>query len=407
MTHSHSITSELELRHYHTSQVILSLLNLACNNQFAVALWKLPGESRMQLIIDTGNQPAKGKVDLEETCGGFLVAPFQNPGRTEETYLKADLYYNTADNKLMTANTINSQLSEQLLEQFKVSLEQDHRKAPKLYYFRNGSVSTSSQEYMGMVENALRALQQGTLQKVVPSALRKVNLDSGFSCLKTFENLCGSYPGAFVSLVSTPQLGTWLGASPEALIEVDGGNIFSTVAVAGTQAYNKGIPVQEVAWRQKEIEEQALVCRYIINCFKQIRLREFEEHGPKTVEAGNLLHLKTVYTVNMEDTNFPLLGSVMLDLLHPTSAVCGMPKLSAQEFLQQNEKFNRELFSGYLGPVNIGNETHLFVNLRCMQIQEDSALLYAGAGVTEDSLPKKEWIETQLKCDTLLDVLNL
>jgi isochorismate synthase len=142
-------------------------------------------------------------------------------------------------------------------------------------------------------------------------------------------------------------------------------------------------------------------------CFKQIRLREFEEHGPKTVEAGNLLHLKTIYTVDMEDTKFPLLGSVMLDLLHPTSAVCGMPKLPAQEFLSQNEKFHRELFSGYLGPVGIGNETHLFVNLRCMQILEDGALLYAGAGVTEDSVPVKEWIETQLKCDTLLDVLNL
>jgi hypothetical protein len=105
MTHSHSITSELELHRYHASQVILSLSNLAGKNQLAVALWKLPGESRMQLIIDTGNQPAKGKVDLEETCGGFLVAPFQNPGRTEETYLKADLYYNSADNKLATGRT--------------------------------------------------------------------------------------------------------------------------------------------------------------------------------------------------------------------------------------------------------------------------------------------------------------
>jgi isochorismate synthase len=96
----------------------------------------------------------------------------------------------------------------------------------------------------------------------------------------------------------------------------------------------------------------------------------------------------------------------MLDLLHPTSAVCGMPKTRSQEFLKKQESFQRELFSGYLGPVNMNDETHLFVNLRCMQIQPQHAILYAGAGVTEDSIPEKEWIETQLKCDTLLDVLK-
>jgi isochorismate synthase len=197
-----------------------------------------------------------------------------------------------------------------------------------------------------------------------------------------------------------------MGASPETIIEVKGSKHFTTVAVAGTQAYHPGTSLQEVAWRQKEIEEQALVSRYIINCFKKIRLREFEEVGPKTVVAGNLLHLKTTYSVDMEETQFPLLGSVMLDLLHPTSAVCGMPKAPAAAFLNQFETFDRALFSGYLGPVNINRGTHLYVNLRCMQIQSGKALLYAGAGVTEDSIPEREWMETQLKCDTLLEVMK-
>ena len=76
---------------------------------------------------------------------------------------------------------------------------------------------------------------------------------------------------------------------------------------------------------QKDIEEQALVERYVISCFKKIRLREYDEHGPKTMIAGNVLHLKTEFEVDMVATNFPQLGSVMLNLLHPTSAVCGMP----------------------------------------------------------------------------------
>ena len=123
--------------------------------------------------------------------------------------------------------------------------------------------------------------------------------------------------------------------------------------------------------------EQAMVSRYIINCFKKIRLREFDEKGPKTAKAGNLLHLKTLFEVNMEETNFPELPTVMLDLLHPTSAVAGMPKEEALNFLKENEKLERAFYSGYLGPVNIGGSTHVFVNLRCMELFEDYVRLYA------------------------------
>jgi isochorismate synthase len=117
------------------------------------------------------------------------------------------------------------------------------------------------------------------------------------------------------------------------------------------------------------------------------------------------MHLKTEFTVNMNTTNFPQLGSVMLQLLHPTSAVCGMPLESSLEFLMQHEIYNRELYAGYLGPVNIHNNTHIFVNLRCMQWLGSKAIAYSGAGVTVDSTPQTEWDETEMKMNTLLNVI--
>ena len=161
-----------------------------------------------------------------------------------------------------------------------------------------------------------------------------------------------------------------------------------------------------MAWTQKEIEEQALVCRYIINCFKKIRVREYLEHGPKTVVAGNVMHLKTDYEVDMKEINFPQLGSVMLKLLHPTSAVCGMPLEAAMKFLLENEGYDREFYSGFLGPVNYQYESHIFVNLRCLQILEDTVRLYAGAGVTLDSVPQLEWEETEIKMKNMMGVIT-
>ena len=182
------------------------------------------------------------------------------------------------------------------------------------------------------------------------------------------------------------------------------------MALAGTQPSidknGEKITNAEAMWRQKEIEEQSLVCRYIIGCFKKIRLREYVEDGPKTITAGNLMHLCSQFSVDTQAVNFPQLATVMLDLLHPTSAVCGMPKTPATNFILENEGYNREFYSGFLGPINIQQESHLFVNLRTMKLQNNLATLYAGCGITGDSDAEKEFQETELKCETLLSVVN-
>ena len=136
-------------------------------------------------------------------------------------------------------------------------------------------------------------------------------------------------------------------------------------------------------------------------------MREFDEHGPKTVQAGNLAHLKSDFEVNMKEVSYPQLGSVMLKLLHPTSAVCGMPLDTSFKFLQENESYDREFYSGYLGPVNINSECHLFVNLRCLKFCGDHLFLYAGAGVTIDSEPEMEWKEVEIKMETILQALGI
>ena len=63
------------------------------------------------------------------------------------------------------------------------------------------------------------------------------------------------------------------------------------------------------------------------------------------------------------------------------------------------------MYSGYLGPVNLATATHLFVNLRTVEIKGNQAVFYAGCGNTEDSDTKKEWQETQMKCQTLERIL--
>ena len=179
------------------------------------------------------------------------------------------------------------------------------------------------------------------------------------------------------------------------------------MALAGTQARPAERPLTEVAWSQKEVEEQALVSDYVRDFFQRAGVANVEETGPHTVAAGNIVHLQTAFRVALPHDQRMTLANRVLHELHPTSAVCGMPKDKALAFILRNERYDRSFYSGFLGPVYLDGQSHLYVNLRCMQIGERVAALYVGGGVTADSDPDAEWRETELKAETLLAVLCL
>ncbi len=374
------------------------------------ALWRRPGTSQKELLIDMTGTNRLVKTDLEELPAGFIVSPFLNPDNQKSRWLNADIY--------LCFNPQKSLINELSWGIEKIEyLEKEALASPKLKqnYFEtrpNQEVinEQNQDKFIENVNQAIAAIKEGEFQKVVISKIKNIELSTDFEIVTAFDKLCEAYPNAFVSVVYLPEEDAlWLGASPETLVSIDAEGIFRTVSLAGTQAAidadGESISPAEARWSQKEIEEQSFVSRYIIECFKKIRLREYIENGPKTVQAGNLLHLRTDYSVDTKAVNFVQLPSVMLELLHPTSAVCGMPKATALAFILANEPHQRSYYSGYLGPVNIQNQSHLFVNLRTMQIIDNQGVVYAGAGITEDSKPLKEWRETEIKCQTLLNVI--
>lgn len=383
------------------TEILNLLLNHALENDLPIAFWRLPNTSTRYLIISQEYRSLERNSPIEDLPGGFMFAPFDRDRTT--LFLPADFIFRFENNVLAAPETPAEIASAAWLSQKLKTWP-----VGKPVYFKGSRASSAAgngTDFIQLVQKGVAAIEAGKFEKIVPSRTKLVDLPDDFDIVKAFENLCGKYTNALISFVSIPNTGSWLGATPEVLVTVEDKTIFRTVALAGTMPYQEGMNLRSVAWTQKEIEEQALVERYVISCFKKIRLREYDEYGPKTIVAGNLVHLKSDFTVDMKATNFPLLGSVMLQLLHPTAAVCGMPLDASMDFLKAHEGYDREFYAGYLGPVNVDNNIHLFVNLRCMKLLDGKALLFAGAGVTIDSVAEKEWEETEVKFNTLLNVI--
>ncbi len=277
--------------------------------------------------------------------------------------------------------------------------------------------SEAKQRHINLVNNGVNAINNQVFQKVVLSRQELVELKD-YNIVSILKNLLNHYPSAFVYCWYHPKVGLWLGATPETLMKIDG-NTFSIMALAGTQEYKGSL---QVSWGEKEQLEQKIVTDFIVESLNPF-IYSLKISDIETVKAGNLLHLKTMISAQLK-SDYQL--NELIDTLHPTPAVCGYPKLKAKAFILQNENYNREFYTGFLGELNVTSKvaprsskrnienraytiskksTQLYVNLRCMQLKDSNAIIYIGGGITATSIPEFEWEETVSKSLVIKKVL--
>ena len=261
---------------------------------------------------------------------------------------------------------------------------------------QNSSDNSAEENHIELVKKGINAITNNQFKKVVLSRKESVKLNN-FDAIDTLKKLLVKYPNAYTYLWFHPKVGLWLGATPETLVKINNGT-FKTMSLAGTQVYQGSVNVR---WKHKEIEEQQFVTKYITSRLSSV-CNQVEEEKVATIKAGNLLHLRTLISGKTTTKN-----TTLIQKLHPTPAVCGLPLEVSKEFILKNEKYDRSFYTGFLGELNINQKSELFVNLRCMNIENNTATIFVGGGITKESNPKKEWLETVAKTKTMKAVLAI
>lgn len=239
-------------------------------------------------------------------------------------------------------------------------------------------------------------LQRGEFRKIV-LARRSVQT-TRLSAEALFVKACRMYPRLFVALVCSEASGMWLMATPEVLLQGSEGE-YHTMSLAGTQ---KTEAPEALVWPQKDREEQQYVTDYIEACIRTFS-DDYRLQGPYTMTAAHLCHLRTDIHFSLPSDD--VLGDV-LEALYPTPAVCGIPKEPARRFILRHEHEPRRYYSGFVGMLSPRSDTHLFVSLRCMRLLPDGICeLYAGGGLLKESELEKEWRETEVKMQTMMELV--
>lgn len=352
------------------------ILSICIQKNLPFFSYRMPHSNEIASGIQT-TQALSPFAGFEFVKNGFLIAPFDSQSAAQSLFIQADIHFKNDDIEQEDFELIiNSSFDPQLQETTPIEI--------------------SKENYLLQAEKIINALNTTSVQKVVLSRVVNSECSNKHEAPQLFDKLTQLYPHAFVSIFHIPEQGVWVGATPETLLLTHSSGI-ETMSLAATKSVRS---VQD--WTPKEREEQQMVSDFVENVLRDFSFDELKIEGPMEQQAGNVLHLMTKYSCTGSLDGKSQLA--LINKLHPTPAVCGIPKETSMQLIRETELHDREYYAGYLGPID-AHKHQLFVNLRCMKMTSNGVSFFVGGGITAQSNAEAEWQETCLKLETLTGIL--
>lgn len=258
-----------------------------------------------------------------------------------------------------------------------------------------------------LVSKALKDINSGQLHKVVLSHVRSCNTQSPIEPLIVLERLESRFPDCFRFLLE-PEYGTsFFGASPELLANVTKTSLH-TMALAGSLRRGQTLVEDqqlggELMRSQKNRAEHQFVIKEIERSLAQLVVDFNASEKPELMALNNVQHLLTPIFAKLKEP-----GQILrvIQALHPTPAVGGLPRKEAISFIARHEDYARGWYSGPVGWLDSAGNGLFAVALRSGLSLGREARIFAGAGIVAESDPEKEWLETQWKFEAIQNAIG-
>jgi menaquinone-specific isochorismate synthase len=269
--------------------------------------------------------------------------------------------------------------------------------------------TTPKSAWRDSVAAAVDRIRAGDLQKVVLAQALDVTLDRPLSVPDVLDRLGSTYPDCYRFLVeptAAPDRPSFFGATPERLVSRHGRTV-TTGALAGTTG--RGDTPAEDDWLaaellddEKNAHEHDLVAETIRDQLDPF-VTSISTGERRVRRLETVQHIFTPITATLERETHVL---DLVEALHPTPAVGGLPPERALATIRETEPFDRGWYAAPVGWVDAAGNGTFAVAIRSAIAREAETTLFAGVGVVADSDPDREWDEVQLKYRPILDELE-
>ena len=257
------------------------------------------------------------------------------------------------------------------------------------------------------VDVAKEYVRSGDIFQVVLS--RKYEFNISGDLLSIYKSLRMINPSPYMYYFKSNDLNI-IGASPEMLVRVTDNQI-ETFPIAGTRPRDEDMEknkklTEELLSDEKERAEHVMLVDLARNDVGQIA-RFGSVEVPEFMQVHQFSHVqhivsKVVGELKDEKDCFEAIRAIF-----PAGTVSGAPKIRAMEIIQELEKESRGPYAGALGYFSKNMCADFAITIRTLVVKGNKAYIQAGAGIVADSVPEKEWFETEQKAGALIDALKI
>ncbi len=256
-----------------------------------------------------------------------------------------------------------------------------------------------------MVNNALAEIRNDSIEKVVLSRMAEFDVN-GELTIEQIDKIAAQYADC-VTFYHGNGDSAFFGITPERLLKIKDG-IIETESLAGSIKRSASRREDDILAGQllnsgKNLYEQKLVTDYITGILNEYCENINFNGTPNLKKLENIQHLKTNFSAVLKKDKFFF---SLVNSLHPTPAVCGLPKDAAYNFILNNEGYERGLYSGITGWFNENGEGDFAVAIRSALKNGRKLYVFGGCGIVEGSDPDAEYEETEIKMKPIFSIFG-
>ena len=255
-------------------------------------------------------------------------------------------------------------------------------------------------QYRDSLAKGIELINTGDLDKLVLATRQLLFLRKPLDPLQLLSRLRGQKTNSCRFLWQKNNDESFFGASPERLISLNQNHLLID-ALAGTAKKNDD--GKELLASSKDLREHYFVVDSILEQLLRNDITASHQSKPRLMTQGHLIHLHTLIEAYVKD-KLPL---ALVEALHPTSAVAGVPLSKSLSWLRALETFDRQTYASPIGWIDENQNSEFRVAIRYGQVRGNELKLFAGAGLVKGSTVDGEMQEVALKFEVLRNQLNL
>jgi anthranilate synthase component 1 len=273
--------------------------------------------------------------------------------------------------------------------------------------FSQPKVNITKEYFEHAVEKVKEYVRQGDIFQVVLSKRYDFRVQGGL--IAFYRSLRAINPSPYMYFFKSGDRQI-VGSSPEMLVRVENRTV-ETFPIAGTRpvadspAENKRL-AQDLLSDPKERAEHVMLVDLARNdvgkiaAYGSVRVPEF-------MQVHKYSHVQHIVSRVMGNLREGCQSYDALKAVFPAGTVSGAPKPRAMEIIEELEPARRGPYAGAVGYFSYNGNADFAITIRTLFADKEKAHIQAGAGIVADSVPEREWLETESKAEALMKALEV